>query len=371
MVALGILAAVTVSACGGGGSSSATASAGGGEEATSGCAKEAKAAVEEARASIAPQIPSEPVDVSKNRGKKIWLISPTLQVSTQVAIKEGVEEAAAASGLKVEVYDGAGSATKYNDGLTRAVDQGADGIILQGIEPALVEAPLGKAEAAGIPMIDSMNGDPEDPLEHGLESHVTINFTQSGKLMADYILEKTNCKANVLELTSSLFTALKDKHQGFTEEMERLCPECKVDTEEVNFENLSSSVESVVRTGIQREPDTNYVMATDDSLAFYAVPTLQSLGSEVPVIAGNGDTENMEFARKGENQEADISFPPIKYIGWREVDLLQRAMAGQKVPSGEVPEQLIDSTNIAADEAEQFPKFQGFEKAFEKVWGVG
>jgi ABC-type sugar transport system substrate-binding protein len=377
LIALGIVA-TAVAACGGGGSSTTSGSGGGATansettaDSGSSCATEATKAINAARKTLEPEFPSEPVDSSKNAGKTIWFISSTQQVPTLVAISEGVEEAAAAAGMHVKIYDGAGSPSKYNEGLTQAVAQGADGIILQGIDPELVKAPLAKSQAAEIPTIDSMNGDPDEPLQNGISSHVTIDFTRSGELMADYILSKTNCEANVLELTSSLFIALKRKSEGFHKEMERLCPECKIDTQQVDFENISSSVNSLVRTGIQKEPNTNFVMGSDDGIAFYVVPALQGLGSDVPVVSGNGVPEDMEYVRKGENQIMDISFPPLNYIGWKQVDLLQRAMLGQKVPDGTLPQQVIDETNVTPDASEQFPGFDGFEKQYEELWGLG
>ena len=348
----------------------AAASASAAADPAQACVDEAAAAVEAARAQIAPNIPAETLDVSSLKGKTIWFLSATQQLPVMVAFSEGAKKAAAAAGLDFKIFDGESAPAKFNEGVTRAVDQGAAGIILQGIDPALVKAPLADAAAAGIPIVDAMNGDPDAPLTDGIASHVTVNFTESGKLMADYILANTNCQAQILELTNSVYVALKNKSAGFNGEIQRLCPTCTVDTQEVDFAQITSSVDSIIRTGLQKNPDINYVMGADDGISFFAVPALQAIGSKVPLVSGNGVPANMEFIAKGQNQNMDVSFPPNEQAGWQEVDLLLRDMLKLTVPSGAVPQQVIDASNIAADPTQQFPLFDGYEDSYKQLWGV-
>jgi ribose transport system substrate-binding protein len=369
-IAVITLAGLVVAGCSSSKKDSAGSNASGNIGQANGCVQEATAIVDAARATIKPTYPTGKIDSSKNRGKTIWFISSTQQVQVLLNISKGVQAAGSAAGLQVKVYDGAGSPAKYNDGLTQAVDQRADGIILQGIDPALVTSPLAKATAAKIATIDSMNGDPSDRLQNGISSHVTVDFTKSGKLQADYILAKTKCDAKILELTSSLFVAVKDRHKGFADEIHRLCSGCKITTKEVDFQNISSSVSSLVRAGIQRDPNINYVMANDDSMGFFVPPTLQSLGSKVPVVSGNGVAETLAYITKKQNLTMDVSFAPAAYIGWKQVDLLQRAMLGVAVPSGELPQQLIDEGNLAADSSQQFPGFSDYEATYRNLWSA-
>lgn len=351
-------------------SESASAGAGDNADPAAACVAEASAAVEAAKAEIAPNIPADAIDVSSLKGKTIWFLSATQQLPVMVSFSEGVKKAAAAAGLEVKIFDGESKPAKFNEGLTQAVDQGADGIVLQGIDPELVKAPLADALAAGIPIVDAMNGDPDAPLLDGISAHVTVDFTESGKLMADYILSTTNCQADVLELTNSLYVALKNKSAGFNDEITRLCPDCTVDTQEVDFATIATGVDSIIRSGLQKNPDINFVMGADDSIAFFAEASLEALGSDVPMVSGNGVPVNMAFVADGKNQVMDVSFPPNESAGWQEVDLLMRAMLGKEVPSGAVPQQIVDKDNIAADPASQFPLFADYEGSYQTLWGV-
>jgi ribose transport system substrate-binding protein len=358
-----------VIAAGGSSATVAVAKSTGAAASASHCLAAAKAGVTQASAPITPVFPTQSVDSAKNRGKTIWFIQ-SAEVQTLNVIADGVKAAATAAGMKVVIFQGNSSPALYNTGLQDAVNQKAAGIILQGIDPALVKTPLAEAQKDHIPTIDSMNGDPGDPLQHGISSHVTVSFSGMGQAMADYILSSTKCQANVLELTSSLFVALQDTHKGFTSTMGSLCPQCKVDTQQVNFESLSSSVTSVVSAAAQSNPKLNFVMATDDGIAFYVVPTLHDLRLKLPAASADGDAANLTFVAKGQSQVVDISFPPLAYIGWKQVDLLQRAMLGMTVPSGAIPTQLIDKANVSANPANQFPKFAGYQQVYEKLWGI-
>jgi len=339
-------------------------------EAIAACIESAEAAVEAGRAELAPSVPNASVDVSANEGKTIWYISATMQLETMIGFAQGVQEAADASGLALQIFDGANSPQKYNDGITQAVAQNADGIILQGIDPALVEQTLAEAVAAGIPVVDAMNGDPDDALQDGILSHITVNFTEGGKLLADYILAETGCEANVLELTSSLYVALQNKSKGFNDEIVALCPWCVVDTQEINFADFVNSVNTVVRTAVQRNPDLNFVNAADDGIAFFVGPVLEGLDSDLPMVAGNGAPANMDSMRNGGNQVMNLIFPPLPYMGWVEVDRLHRALLGEDVPSGAIGQQIVDTSTVKPTEALQLPAFDNFRDLFMENWGV-
>lgn len=369
MVGLAVVAVLALGGCASSAGSSTPTSDD--ADAKADCVAAAEAAVAAGRAELAPDIPDATVDASANAGKTIWYISATMQLETMIGFAEGVQQAADASGLKVKIYDGANSPQKYNDGITQAVAQEADGIILQGIDPALVQQTLAQAEAAGIPTVDAMNGDPDDALQAGISSHITVDFTEGGKMLADYILAETGCDANVLELTSSLYVALKNKSKGFNDEIDALCPWCVVDTQEVNFADFANSVNTVVRTAVQRNPDLNYVNAADDGIAFFVGPVLEGLDSDLPLAAGNGAPANMESLRNGGNQVMDLIFPPLPYMGWVEVDRLQRAMLGEDVPSGAIGQQIVDVSTVKPTEAEQLPAFEDYSELFLANWGIG
>jgi ribose transport system substrate-binding protein len=323
-----------------------------------------------AKAPIKPTCPS-PINVAPNKGKTVWFISVTQQVANVVQTSQGAQAAGAASGLKVHIFDGAGDPTKFNQGIQQAVSQHAAAIIIEGINPALVTAPLAQAKAAHIPVVEGQNTDPGSALPDGIAAEVSNDFTLGGKYLAYRALADTGCNANVLDLYTTLFTAEAASHSGFLQVIHSECPQCKVTSEQVDANNTQQSVNTIVRTALQRNPSINVVVPESDTFSVYVVPTLESIGSKLNVYGMNGINADLEYVRKGESQTVDIAPPPSQYIGWVEIDLVNRILLGMKnLPSGAIPYQMIDKSNISANPANQFPYFNDYPSQYKKLWGV-
>jgi ABC-type sugar transport system substrate-binding protein len=331
--------------------------------------KEAKAGVDPARAPAKFVVPTANVDMASNKGKTIWYISLTQAIPFIANISNAVKEAGAEAGMKVVVFDGKGDVGTWNQGVDQAVAQGADGIILQGIDPTLVKNGLAKAKAKNIPVIDSFNQNP-DEVAPGIAAHVTTDFTRDGKVMADYVLSKTNCDANVLVFTQSIFHLLVNMNEGIKSEFKRLCPECKLKFVEVDPAKMTTSLGPQTQVALRRDPKVNFIMAAYDGMASLQVPAMQGIGSKVPIISHDGAPQNLEYVRDGKLQVADLSFPPADYTGWAQVDQIGRAMQGDKPEGISVPVQLFDKDNVPSDVTKAFPSFGDFRSAFKKVWAL-
>jgi ribose transport system substrate-binding protein len=323
-----------------------------------------------AKAPIKPVFPA-PINVAPNKGKTVWFISVTQQVANVVQTSQGVQAAGAASGLKVHVFDGAGDPTKFNQGIQQAIAAHASAIIIEGINPALVTAPLAQAKAANIPVVEGQNTDPGSALPDGIRAEVSNNFTLGGQYLAYRALVDTNCNADILDLYSTLFTAEAASHTGFLQVIQSLCPKCKVTSEQVDFNNIQQSVNTIVRTALLRDPGINLVVPESDTFTLYVVPTLESIGSKLKTYGMNGINADLAYVREGKSQTVDIAPPPSQYIGWVEIDIVNRILLGMtNLPSGAIPYQMIDSSNVTANVANQFPYFDNYPSQYEKLWGV-
>jgi ribose transport system substrate-binding protein len=322
-----------------------------------------------AKAPIKPVFPPA-INVAPNKGKTVWFISVTQQVANVVQTSQGAQAAGAASGLKVKVFDGAADPTKFTQGIQQAVAQHAAAIIIEGINPALVKAPLAQAKAAHIPVVEGQNTDPGSALPDGIAAEVSNDFTLGGKYLAYRALADTNCKANILDLYTTLFTAEAASHNGFLQVIHSQCPACKVTSQQVDANNTQQSVNTIVRTALQRDPSINVVVPESDTFSLYVVPTLQSIGSKLNTYGMNGINADLDYVRQGKSQTVDIAPPPSQYIGWVEIDLVNRILLGMKtLPSGAIPYQMIDKSNVTASLASQFPYFNDYTSQYKKLWG--
>jgi ribose transport system substrate-binding protein len=384
---LATLTLVLIAGCGGGSSSSSSSGSsessstagseegggGGGETSNaSSCLKEAEAGVAAAQEPLKLELPGEKVDFSEVEGGDVWFISATQSVPLLTEISKGFSEAAKEVGLTPHVYDGKGEVTTQTQGFEQAINEHADGIVLQGVEPAVVSSTLAKAKAAGIPVIDSFNTSPEDPLPDGIDAHVTAEFSASGEVMAKYILAKTNCEAHVEAIGSTVFKVNKDVNEGAEKAFGELCPECEFNFDNVDFTQLATSVQTVVSSAINSNPKLNFGLADADAVAPYMAQAITQTGKDIPIIGHDGVEANLEEIRQGKPQVADMVFPPSPSIGWAEIDQLGRVMTGMEpTEADQIPSQLFDKETLPAKGEDLFPEYAEYQQEYLAEWGKG
>jgi ribose transport system substrate-binding protein len=388
-VAFGLLviAVAMLAGCGGGSSSSSSSSGeggGSGEGAssteaggTADAGAEVSAAekkVEEAEAPIKFETPGPPIDMAKNKGKTVWFVGASLSIPFIQTVVSGFEEAAGAAGVNVQVFDGKGKADLFNQGVSTAVSQNADAIVLQAIDPALVSAPLEQAKAAGIPVIDLFNRGPNDPLPPTVSAQVTLNYEESGETMADYIVAKSGGEAKVGMITWSIYPTTKEVAQGFTQELKDACSSCSIESSSnVSPTAPANEVQNQTTTLVQRIPELNYLAPVSDNLATAMVPAVEAAEREgLKIVSTDGDVSNLEIVREGGVQEADVSDPPLESVGWSAMDQVGRIMAGMPASKqdADLPTRLFDTESIPASNNELFASYADYQEQLESLWGL-
>lgn len=336
------------------------------------CADTAAQRVQTATQPIQLQLPSDPVAMSKISGKSVWYIAPVLSIPFIAAIAKGFTDAANAAGLKPTVFDGKGNVDTFNQGVQSAVDAHANGIMLQGINPALVSGPLAKAQAAGIKVIDSLNGGPDQPLPASVLGHATVSYGDGGKLMADWVLADSKCNAEVALITHTIYTVYGDMVKGFQDEFASLCPACKIDSvENLTPDQIATGSSTLASTLIQRFPNLNYLVPVDDVTASTMSAAVQAASRPVKVVSHDGALPNIDQIRADNvPQKANVSNPPNESMGWAQIDLLGRLLAGQPTVPEILPQQTFTKDNVGTDDANLFPGYANYQAAYKKLWGM-
>ena len=365
-----------VAGCGSSGSNSSssasTDSGNSGETAnasssSSSCAKEATAAVEAAEASPTAPIPTEAVDAAKLAGKPIWYINEQPnEVDDKQA--EAFVEAGKAAGLEVESVSAQGKLPMVGQEIQQAVTQHAGAIVLLGVDQTAAKSAFEEAVAAGIPVITTAPGSEVE----GLTRAPIPAYEEFGKIMADQALASTNCETKALMYSTALYPVIADLQEATKKEFERLCPECSLEINEVEPEQIAE-LRTQISTDLSRAPDTNFIISAYDALAQSLVPGMQASGKDIPVVSADGDEANIEYVSEG-TQVSDVSREPYEYSGYQQLDVTMRVMAGQKLDQadGSPPGRLISKKVIEeSPEGEFFPGYKGFQAKFEKAWGVG
>lgn len=309
------------------------------------------------------------------KGKKITVLTSTLAVPFVANIAKGVQEAAGVVGWDATVVDGKGSITEWSKVVQQAVAQKVDGIITIGASPAEMKPAVAAAQAAGIPVVDTLTADQaKDPLIPGTFSHVSISFYDSGALQADYVIANGSPDAHVLVFGDNEFPGEVTRVQGMKDEFAKLCPNCQVTVQDTQVAKMATDLGSTTQTLLRRDPQIAWVLPTYDAQGLYIVPAIKSAGlaSKVKVVGSDAVSSNLDMVAKGNVQVADVG-EPNAWSGWAAVDMMGRALSkGQPVPPN-IPLRVFTTTNLAGVNTQDEGQLFGgtFRDEYKKVWGLG
>lgn len=333
------------------------------------CVATATAAIAKAKAPVPVSVPTAPLDMASIKGKKVWLIE-VVQNDLGKAIATGFTAAGKRAGLAPTVFYGAGTSQSWNDGVAKAVAQNADAIILYGIDPQAVSAPLADAIAKKTIIIDIFNGSPSDPLPKGVYAHVTPDFKQAGINAANWMLADSKCKVQTAVFGAEVLNLHKQFDKAAKDTINNACPAtCKATVENVDLGTLATAFGPQVNNVLTRRGNLNYLLIVFDGGVPLVQPAITSF-SKVPIVSHDGVASNLAQIRKGGQQVYDGAFAPNEWIGWALIDQAGRGLTGSKPLKWVIPERAVDKTNIGKSDAALWANWAGYEAKFAKAWGV-
>src|SRR5688572_17622955 len=179
--------------------------------------------------------PGPPFDaVGAMTGKTVFEIPITSEVPFITAVEEGMGQAAAAVGARLVVYPNQGEPSQWAQGISTAIAQRADAITLFAQNPDLLGPAIRQAEEAGIPVVVVRATGEDEPCPtdpRGRPYGTTCipgPFEQAGRLEADWVIQETGGRGNVLVVTSSDATSTVSLLEGLKDEFATRCPDCRV-----------------------------------------------------------------------------------------------------------------------------------------------
>ncbi len=369
--------ALGLAACGSSSSDSTTGSSSG-DSGSSDIVAQSKAAVTQATAAVTEfNGPSSSPPPAK--GKKIYIINCSPDTEGCKRLSDSNLAAAKAigwSGSKVLATDG--SPQQFNSAMRQAIQEGADGIVIDAFPTAVVTAPLAEAASKGIPVVAEVSGDTPPKItadfKGGLFAVVDANNNTMGQLAADWTISETDGKANVGTFTVSAFPVLEQRYAGFEPRIKQ-CSTCTL-SEPIAVQLTSLVTDAAPSTAqfLRANPDVNYMFATFDGGAVLASEGIRTAGSDVPLVGTEGNAPNLDMIRSGGPEVASVA-TPLEWIGWAAVDQMNRAFNGttpapQWGPDGDgIPIKIITKDNVPP-EGESYTGDIDFEKKFEALWGT-
>jgi ribose transport system substrate-binding protein len=341
---------------------------------------ELQAKLDAAKAPVSFKDPGPALDATKVAGKSIFFLVNSTQLPFVQSLIDGVKEAGKAAGLKVTVGDGKNQATEQLRLLQQAVSTKPAAIIVFGLSAKQLAGGLKAAKSAGIPVIETVVGDPSMPTaqeqaDYGIVSNPTYCYSCAAALIADYAMVNLNGKVNALmTLDPGAASSLAQK-SGFANEFAKYCPACTVKYVNTPTADSFRSTGSAAQAAVQGQK-VNFIFPQYDGYIEAVLPALKSGNAEKRIMIGsyNADLAQVTEMKAGTPVKIDVG-SPVPWLAWGFVDEALRSMTGTAPAADEnLPIRVFDTTNVDSLDLKADPgTWYGptdYRASYLKLWGL-
>jgi ribose transport system substrate-binding protein len=384
----------TPSSSGGGASSSSgggTSSSGSASSSGSSAASGPEAATQAAAAQIAiaekgrfthPPTTSSPAV----KGKNVWILESSGAAPSVAIPAQAAAEAGKALGWKTTIYDAKGLPSNYTQGVSNAIANGAQGIVLVAIDCSYVKNQLQQAKSKGIAVsevyaFDCSETNPGSPSLFSADLNFGTRFPSLlvawqgwGSDTAAYIIMQQKGKADALVLDTDQVAVLVSYDKGVYDRIAE-CSSCK--TTKVKWDVVTqgtpAALTSLIQSAVLKNPGINGALfgSTVTSGFNQAILALGSKGKNMTVVGGLGlaDEFNLLKAQKGLN--ATTAWPQ-QWIAYAAMDSINSVFANKKTEDEGIGWRIVDQNNLSQQVLDNgiWNGVDNFRDLYKTRWGV-
>jgi ribose transport system substrate-binding protein len=318
------------------------------------------------------------------RGKKVWIISPSQIGESASVATNAAKEAGELVGWKMTLFDAKGDPANFSAGIRQAIAAKADGIILHAIDCAWVKQALVEARAAKVKTLAYYALDCDDPsvkseplysgsVNFGSQFGDYASLTRAwGAVKADWIIVQTKGQAKAISFKEDELLVVKYIREGFEQELAK-CKTCEVvKTVDFTIPDFGPKLQQKAQGALLQHPEANAIHVP------YDTPMLLGIGGAVlesgrndqlSVIAGEGFPSNVQLIRDNRGQDAANAFPAV-WTGYAAVDSLNSVFHDQKPQDSGIGYRLIDRDHNLPAPGKGYEASKDFRTAYKKAWGV-
>jgi ribose transport system substrate-binding protein len=357
--------AVLVAGCGSSGSSSSSTSAAGTSTASGGSdtlagasapiseAKQALADLEKPVTQLTPSGP--PFDARKaTAGKRVGWVTVTNSIPFTTIMFQGVNPAAKALGIKLEVCDGKGQPAEWARCYSRFIGEKVDLIVSQSVDPRILKSSISAANKAGIPVVTTSSNFPGAALWPGTAAEDPQPFKEVGKAIGDYIVADSGGKANALIITSNEVYTAPAQAKATTDELDKYCPQtCKYKVVDVPIGQWADKIPTVVQAQLTSNPDLTYVSPVYDGAVPFAISAIHAKNAQdkTKVVSFNAIPDVMKYMQNKDVLTADIGVW-VEQHGYAAIDAVARVLNGEKdtaaLKDSKLAMRMFDTNNVGS-----------------------
>jgi ribose transport system substrate-binding protein len=358
--------ALALSGCGNS-DSSTTASPNGGDASSSGSSlDEFQQIVDEG---TSPVTWDGPTDAAKAPGgTSLAIVTCTMALEGCKLLTEGTEHAAKAVGWETHVVN-VTDPTGYDQALQTVIAQGADAVVLVGVDQRLIPAGIKAGHAKKIPLVSLFQNNKPGP--DGVDVEVSPDPEQEGKLLASRMIVNNDGKVKALFMPDDEFSLPVGVLAAAKETLDG-CSSCDVSyAPEINFTaaTVGTSLPGRVVAALRQDKDINSILVGFDPPVTTVIPAINAAGlqDQVKFYSQLGTTAALGFIADGNVMDSDVG-ASNEWGGWAAVDQTIRLLNGQPTVDENVPVVLLTKDNLPAKGQPFVGDEAGFKDKYLALW---
>lgn len=270
------------------------------------------------------------------------------------------------------IFDGEFTPAKQAGFVQQAIQEKYDAIVMVSMDAQSIKAAVDAAAAADIPMACVMC---VNPAFADSVTDVSSGGISEGKAIGAWIAANAEGgKANIVAYDDKSFPIVAARRKNMTEELGRLCPDCKIENADFPTSDLSKAGAPTFTGMLSSHPSgqLDFVAAPYDPAAIPFAKAAQQQGRDDFKMTGyDASPDFVKLIADGSGVAAATTAAPFPYASWGAMDQVARKKAGKEAwVSNELPVALVTPEN-ASEVTEGFfaPSDFDYEAMFKEQWG--
>ncbi|MGW8426238.1 substrate-binding domain-containing protein [Peribacillus simplex] len=275
----------------------------------------------------------------------IALSSGPLHNPYHVAVTEGFKEAGKEIGADVIVESAEYDLAKQMSQIESFITKGVDLIVIVAADSKGIAAGVQQAKDAGIPIVAI-----DTNAEGGVNSTITSDNYQAGKLAGEHIVNKLAGKGNIAIIDGPPITAVTNRIKGFEDAIKDSDIEVIAKQNgEGSREKSLSVMESILQANPKGSIDAVFTINDPEAIGVEIAQSQVNRLDEFFIVSVDGAPEAIEAMKKEESSiDATVAQSP-RSMAKQAVEVGMKAINGEKVEEdAKVPVEIVTQENLAS-----------------------
>lgn len=296
------------------------------------------------------------------------IVTCTMALEGCKLLTQGTENAAKAVNWKTNVVN-VTDPTGYDQALQTVIAQGADAVVLVGVDQRLVPGGIKAAHSKKVPLVSLFQNNAPGP--DGVDAEVMPDPELEGKLLASAMIVNNKGRVNALfmpddefSLPVAVLASAKSTLDG--------CDVCEVKyAPEISFTaaTVGTTLPGRVVAALRQDSSINSILVGFDPPVTTVIPAMMAAGlkDQAKFYSQLGTTAALGFIADGNVMDSDVG-ASNEWGGWAAVDNTIRLLNGQPAVDEHVPSILLNKSNLPPKGQPFVGEEAGFKDKYLALW---